>query len=113
VSKDHTGSLPSGGSDDDAVLVNLRGYETARRGPADDTALIGRAVREQLARDIAEIESASAALRKAEPALETWTGAPPAPTRNARPVWLLIALLWLSTALLTVGALAAIAALIG
>jgi hypothetical protein len=77
---------------------------------------------DQLARDFAEIERVSAALRKAEPALETWTDAPAdalrddvpaAAMRKPRPVWLLIGLLWLSTALVTVGAVAAIARLVG
>jgi hypothetical protein len=77
---------------------------------------------DQLARDIAEIERVSAVLRKAEPALETWTDVPAdalrddvpaAALRKPRPVWLLIGLLWLSTALVTVGAVAAIARLVG
>ena len=56
--------------------------------------------------------------RKGEPALESWnrswSGDAPAMTaRKPRPVWLLIGLLWLSTALVTVGAVAAIARLAG
>lgn len=77
---------------------------------------------DQFARDIAEIERATAALRRAEPSLEMWseTGAEAraddAATliiRKTRPIWLLIGLLWLSTALVTVGAVAAIARLVG
>jgi hypothetical protein len=77
---------------------------------------------EQFARDIAEIERAAAALRRAQPGLETWdendTAARAAEAasfaiRKSRPVWLLIGALWLSTALVTVGAVAAIARLIG
>lgn len=77
---------------------------------------------DQFARDIAEIERATAALRRAEPSLEMWSEAgsdartDEAATlaiRKARPVWLLIGLLWLSTALVTVGAVAAIARLVG
>jgi hypothetical protein len=77
---------------------------------------------EQFARDIAAIERATAALRRAEPALETWDEAgaerraeEPAAfsIRKTRPVWLLIGLVWLSTALVTAGAVAAIARLIG
>ena len=76
---------------------------------------------DQFARDIAEIERATAALRRAEPSLEMWDEAgsetrPDAATltiRKTRPVWLLIGLLWLSTALVTVGAVAAIAKLVG
>jgi len=77
---------------------------------------------DQFARDIAEIERATAALCRAEPSLEMWSelgsdaraddAATPA-IRKTRPVWLLIGLLWLSTALVTVGAVAAIARLVG
>jgi hypothetical protein len=75
---------------------------------------------DQFARDIAEIERATAALRRAEPSLEMWSGseartddAATLAIRKTRPVWLLIGLLWLSTALVTVGAVAAIARLVG
>ena len=70
------------------------------------------AANEQLVREMAEIESATAALRKAEPALQTWTKAP-ASSRKPRPVWLIIGALWLSTALVTAGAVVAIAILAG
>ena len=62
------------------------------------------------------------ALRKAQPGLESWNEAWAQPraddaasfaVRKTRPVWLLIGVLWLSTALVTVGAVAAIARLIG
>ncbi len=77
---------------------------------------------DQFARDIAEIERATVALRRAEPSLEMWSeagsdaradDAATLAIRKARPVWLLIGLLWLSTALVTVGAVAAIARLVG
>jgi hypothetical protein len=77
---------------------------------------------DQFARDIAEIERATAALRRAEPSLEMWSetagetrtdDTATLTIRKARPVWLLIGLLWLSTALVTVGAVAAIARLVG
>jgi len=57
-------------------------------------------------------------LRRAQPGLEAWTE-PSADAHAAgvmhktRPVWLLIGLLWLSTALVTAGAVAAIAHLAG
>ena len=70
--------------------------------------------RDQLARDIAEIERASRALREAEPALESWSAPAPAPTLGPpRPIWLIIGVLWISTALVTLGAAFAIAALVG
>jgi uncharacterized membrane protein len=54
----------------------------------------------QLARDIAEIEQAAAALRRAEPSLEPRLPGTPSRTelRNVRSVWFLIALIWLSAA---------------
>jgi hypothetical protein len=69
---------------------------------------------EQLARDIAAIERASAALRKGAPELQTWRETPVAATQyQSRPVWLLIGALWVSTALVTLGAVYAISALVG
>ena len=49
-----------------------------------------------------------------EPALQSWIkpSAPPAVAKS-RPLWLLIGLLWLSTALVTAGTVAAIATLVG
>ena len=68
---------------------------------------------DQLARDIAAIERATAALRKAEPALESWSDRPPQASHKPRPIWLLVGVLWISTAIVTVGAAVAIAALVG
>lgn len=77
---------------------------------------------EQFACDVAEIERATAALRRAQPGLESWSesstearadDAGSFAVRKTKPVWLLIGALWLSTALVTVGAVAAIARLIG
>jgi hypothetical protein len=77
-----------------------------------DSPALASGDRDQLARDIAEIERASRALRQAEPALESWSA--PAPTLGPpRPVWLVIGVLWISTALVTLGAAIAIAALVG
>jgi hypothetical protein len=76
--------------------------------PISDAAAVDR---EEFARAVAEIEQASAALRLAEPALET--GANPraekARSRRPRSVWLFVATLWLSTALVIAGAVTAIA----
>jgi len=114
---DH-GGQPSGGLDGEA-LSEIRAFEFALRdGPreADDSAAPGQA--DQLERDLADIERAAAALRRAQPALEAWSSPraddrAPVATRKPRPVWLLIGLLWFSTALVTVGAVAAIARLAG
>jgi hypothetical protein len=52
-------------------------------------------------------------LRRAEPTLESWTNPPAHASPKPRSVWLLIAVLWFSTAVVTLGAVAAIAALVG
>jgi hypothetical protein len=79
----------------------------------DDSGLLAAADRDHLEREIAAIERASAALRRAEPELESWVDQPPATLRKPRPVWLLIGALWLSTALVTIGAAFAISVLVG
>jgi hypothetical protein len=80
----------------------------------EDTNALAQGVRDQLSREIADIEAATAALRRGEPALESWTklASPPA-GRKPRPVWLIIGALWLSTALVTAGAVVAIATFAG
>jgi hypothetical protein len=114
------GYRPSGGKDGDVALSEIDALDTApragRHGAARDIAMLEPA--DQVARDIAEIERAAATLRKAQPALEAWTTAsnnePPVVTpRNPRPVWLLVGLLWLSTALVAAGAFAVVARLAG
>jgi hypothetical protein len=79
----------------------------------DDSGLLAAADRDHLEREIAAIERASVALRRAEPELESWVDPPPATLRKPRPVWLLIGALWLSTALVTIGAAFAISVLVG
>jgi hypothetical protein len=100
-----------------AELADARAFKAPRRSgtdaPADDAGSPALGEPDQLARDIAAIERAAAALRKAEPALESWSNPPPRAGRKPRPVWLLIGVLWLSTALATVGAAVAIAVLVG
>jgi len=101
----------------DAALADGDTVTAARRAGtdvgADDAARLASAESDQLARDIAAIERAAAALRKAEPALESWSNPPAQTSRKPRPVWLLIGVLWVSTALVTVGAAVAIAVLVG
>jgi hypothetical protein len=72
-----------------------------------------RAADEQLARDLADIERATAALRLGEPALQSWSQSATPAVPKTHPVWLVIGVLWLSTAIVTVGAAVAIAALAG
>jgi hypothetical protein len=114
------GYRPSGGLDGEADISELDAFEAALHDPhseaAEEAGALGHA--DQLARDTAAIERAIAALRRAEPALESWSqpridDALTIAARKPRPVWVLIGLLWLSTALATVGAVAAIAVLAG
>ena len=114
MSEQELGARPSS-HPDKAILIELRDLESVRLAPtsSDTAATLAQFERDQLARDIADIENASAALRRAEPALQSWTK-PPAPVvSKSRPLWLLIGLLWLSTAIVTVGAACAIAVLYG
>src|SRR5579863_2329826 len=108
--------LPAHGGDD-AVLPAPRSADQPRRRATDkmdaDIAVLTRFEQEQLAREFADIERASAALRLGEPALQSWTK-PAAPSAaKPRSLWLLIGILWLSTAIVTAGAVAAIATLAG
>jgi len=113
------GDQPSSGLDGDEDLSEIRAFEAALRGDTRAAPGTGQPSQaDQLARDLADIERAAEALRRAQPALETWNDPrnddrSAAPMRKPRPVWLLIGLLWLSTALVTVGAVAAIARLAG
>jgi hypothetical protein len=101
---------------DAAIVIEPRDLEPAQqavtRTDAGDAAL-AQFERDQLARDIADIESAAAALRRAEPALQSWTTPHASAPPKTRPLWLLIGLLWLSTAIVAVGAACAIAVLYG
>jgi hypothetical protein len=106
------GALPPQDTGGQPVLIDLRGLEAARRSTTNEAPL-PPAEREQLARDIADIESAAAALSKGQPALKSWTK-PASPTiRQVRPLWLLIGVVWLSTALVTAGAVVAIHSFVG
>jgi hypothetical protein len=75
----------------------------------------------QYARAIAEIEQASAALRRAEPALEAWLPDREAvpdivaqsEPRYARSVWILVGGLWISTVLVMAGAIGATLLVLG
>jgi hypothetical protein len=106
--------------DGDAALSEIDAFDTVlgrgRYGVAPESGVLRPA--DQVALDIAEIERAAAALRKAEPGLEAWTTSsnnelPPVTPRKPRPVWLLIGILWLATALGAAGAVVAIARLAG
>jgi hypothetical protein len=99
----------------DAAARDTAALDRRARGATDpdDSGLLAATDREHLEREIAAIERASAALRRAEPELESWVDSPPATLRKPRPVWLLVGALWLSTALVTLGAAFAISVLVG
>jgi hypothetical protein len=104
MSEHELGSLPGNTADSRGISVETRAQHI-------DT--LAQYEHEQLARAYADIERAAAALRRAEPALESWIQpASPAPPKP-RPLWLLIGVLWLSTAIVTAGAVAVIASLAG
>jgi hypothetical protein len=70
---------------------------------------------DQLARDMAEIEQAATALRRAEPALEPRAPDPQAgrEPRAARSIWLLVCVIWLTAAAVVTCAIGAIVLLLG
>ena len=114
MSEQELGARPSP-RPDEAIVIEPRDLESVRRALARDSTsgTLAQFERDQLARDIADIESATAALQQAEPALESWSKPQTPVAAKARPLWLLIGLLWLSTAIVTVGAAYAIVTLVG
>jgi len=68
---------------------------------------------EEYARAIAEIEQASAALRRAEPGLEAWKPDAASEPRKSWPIWILVSGIWISTVTLFAGAIGAILYLFG
>jgi hypothetical protein len=84
-----------------APVSDLRGDRSEASGwiaAADD---------DQFNRDIAAIERASVALRRAEPALRCWAE-PTASLSSPHPLWLIIGTLWVSTALVALSAVFAV-----
>jgi hypothetical protein len=94
-----------------AFLDGARAVDTAvsdlRRDRGEDPGWIAAADDDQFNRDIAAIERASVALRRAEPALRSWAE-PPASLNSPRPLWLIIGTLWISTALVALSAVVAV-----
>jgi len=118
MSEHALGAAPSDRLRDDPPSIEPDA--AAPRGHVDadlmDTEIksLTRFEQEQLAREYADIERASVALRLGQPELKSWRE-PAAPVTAKKPqaFWLLIGLLWVSTAVITLGALAAIAKLAG
>jgi hypothetical protein len=111
-----------GFSDSDVVALELRRVEAARRSIRDKIADVAEILaendRDQIAAEIADIERATAALLKGQPALRAGVepAAPVVETAAAsrmRPIWPLISALWISTAIVAVGAVIALATLVG
>jgi hypothetical protein len=116
MSTPHLGFHPLDGAEGGAVADEILKADSRRevtRSKPDDSGLLAAADRDQLEREIAAIESASDALRRGDPELRSWTDLPAPTMHKPRPVWLLIGVLWLSTALVTIGAVFAISALVG
>jgi hypothetical protein len=86
---------------------------TTAPGDIEDPQALIDAANAQLARDFADIERASEALRRAEPALQNWSSPTMPAVAKARPVWLIVGIVWISTAIITVGAAVAIATFAG
>jgi hypothetical protein len=81
------------------------------RDRGDNSGWIAAADGAQFERDVVAIEQAAAILRRAEPALQSWAE-PALNLRTPRPLWQLIGVLWLSTALIIVSAMFAIYGLV-
>jgi hypothetical protein len=81
-------------------------------GPAGQSAATAA---HQLTRDVAEIERAAAALRRAEPALEPRAPEPETigEARTSRSIWPLIGVIWLTAVLVVTCAIGAIVLLLG
>jgi hypothetical protein len=116
MSEVHLGSRSPKSSNDGAILIERRRAIAGGRRASDnaeDKNALRRFEQERLERDIADIERATAALRIAEPALVSWSKPATPVLPKMRPLWLLIGVLWLSTALVTAGAVVAIASFAG
>jgi hypothetical protein len=117
MSEQSLGPLPPDRFVDGGVLTNPAAPDNRLPGEIEagggDATALTRLAKEQLARDIADIEHAAAVLRRAEPTLQSWINPAMPLTPKPRPLWLLIGVLWLSTALVTAGAVVAIASFAG
>ena len=110
------GVLPSSGPSSPSVAPRAAASEArARTDSAADLAMpFGAVAPDQLARDMAEIEQAAAALRRAEPTLERHVPHSPAGFEApvARSVWPLLCVVWLTAVAVVSGAVGAITLLL-
>jgi hypothetical protein len=83
--------------------------------PSTPAAPFASTAPDQLARDIAEIERAAAALRRAEPTLEQRTAEPETSSepRPSRSIWPLVCVVWLTAVLVVSSTIGAIVLLFG
>jgi len=104
------------GPDDGSTPAPAAASEArARTDSAADLAMpFGAVAPDQLARDMAEIEQAAAALRRAEPTLERHVPHSPAGFEApvARSVWPLLCVVWLTAVAVVSGAVGAITLLL-
>jgi hypothetical protein len=103
------------GPDDRGVAPLPPATKTATLTPSAADLRFGAVAPDQLARDMAEIERAAAALRRAEPTLERRASNPPVTVEApvARSVWPLLGVIWLTALAVVSGAIGAIALLLG
>jgi hypothetical protein len=110
LGQDDRAAAPSAGID-----ASLRDATLAPNAAAPPTPPFAPVVSDQLARDIAEIEQAAAALRRAEPTLEP--RAPEMPPgiepRVSHSVWPLVCVIWLTAAMVVSCAIGAVVLLVG
>jgi len=111
-----------GDADGDVVALEARRVEAARRSIRDRVVEVAEIRahndRDQLTRDIADIERATEALLKGEPALRPASdpavqAGETAPVSKASPIWVLVSALWLSTAIIAAGAVVAVVTIVG
>jgi hypothetical protein len=105
-------SFPLGEPD---IADALHAADTPSVSPArDEGDALMRSAAERFEQHMAEINRASAMLRHALPDLEAWPNPSiaAAPVAKARPVWLMISVVWISTLALTAAATLAIAVLV-
>jgi hypothetical protein len=106
------GTVAKDDLNEDVVWIEPNGLDLARLnaiGGVGNTDALAQFEKEQLAREIADIERATAVLRQAQPALQSWIKPTASAAPKSRPLWLLIGVLWLSTAIVTAVAVVAIA----